>query len=64
MLETCVKNCGKRFHALVTNKDFVQELVKLIGPKNDPPPAVQEKVNFLISFVIAIYCYNFFFCRF
>lgn len=27
VLETCVKNCGKRFHLLVCNKDFVQELV-------------------------------------
>ncbi|CAH1997413.1 unnamed protein product [Acanthoscelides obtectus] len=49
ILETCVKNCGKRFHVLVCNKDFVQELVKLIGPKNDPPTAVQEKVLSLIQ---------------
>lgn len=27
VLETCVKNCGKRFHVLVCSKDFVQELV-------------------------------------
>lgn len=27
VLETCVKNCGKRFHMLASNKDFVQELV-------------------------------------
>ncbi|XP_072396413.1 TOM1-like protein 2 isoform X2 [Diabrotica undecimpunctata] len=49
ILETCVKNCGKRFHVLVCNKDFIQELVKLIGPKNDPPTAVQEKVLSLIQ---------------
>ncbi|XP_017477617.1 PREDICTED: TOM1-like protein 2 [Rhagoletis zephyria] len=49
VLETCVKNCGRRFHMLVTNKDFVQEMVKLIGPKNDPPPEVQEKVLSLIQ---------------
>lgn len=49
VLETCVKNCGKRFHILVTSKDFVQELVKLIGPKNDPPAAIQEKVLNLIQ---------------
>jgi VHS domain len=45
VLETCVKNCGKAFHVLVANKEFVQELVKLIGPKNDPPAVVQEKVS-------------------
>lgn len=49
VLETCVKNCGRRFHLLVTHKEFVQELVKLIGPKNDPPTAVQEKVLSLIQ---------------
>lgn len=49
VLETCVKNCGKKFHLLVCSKDFVLELVKLIGPKNDPPTAVQEKVLSLIQ---------------
>lgn len=24
VLETCVKNCGRRFHLLVCNKEFVQ----------------------------------------
>lgn len=49
MLETCVKNCGRCFHLLVANKEFIQELVKLIGPKYDPPTAVQEKVLSLIQ---------------
>lgn len=49
VLETCVKNCGKAFHVLVAQKDFIQELVKLIGPKNDPPLIVQEKVLNLIQ---------------
>ncbi|XP_060832443.1 TOM1-like protein 2 isoform X1 [Bombus pascuorum] len=49
VLETCVKNCGKRFHSLACSREFVQELVKLIGPKNEPPTAVQEKVLSLIQ---------------
>ncbi|CAO1371553.1 unnamed protein product [Diamesa serratosioi] len=49
VLETCVKNCGKTLHVLVANKEFIQELVKLIGPKYEPPPAVQEKVLSLIQ---------------
>lgn len=49
VLETCVKNCGKRFHQQITSKDFIQDLIKLIGPKNDPPPALQEKVLNLIQ---------------
>ena len=31
VLETCVKNCGRRLHVLVCSKDFIQEMVKLIG---------------------------------
>lgn len=49
MLESCVKNCGRRFQLLVANKEFVHELVKMIGPKNDPPSVVQEKVLSLIQ---------------
>ncbi|XP_060802652.1 TOM1-like protein 2 [Amyelois transitella] len=49
VLETCVKNCGKPFHVLVCHKEFISELVKLIGPKNDPPTVVQEKVLSLIQ---------------
>lgn len=44
-----MKNCGKRFHILVCNKEFISELVKIIGPKNEPPTVVQEKVLSLIQ---------------
>nr|XP_020471574.1 TOM1-like protein 2 isoform X2 [Monopterus albus] len=50
VLETCVKNCGHRFHALVTSRDFVDGvLVKIVSPKNNPPTIVQEKVLTLIQ---------------
>ncbi|PAV58809.1 hypothetical protein WR25_11894 [Diploscapter pachys] len=49
VLETCVKNCDRRFHVLICNKDFVQDLVKLIGPKFDAPQIVQERVLSLIQ---------------
>uniref|UniRef100_A0A3B3D6Y4 Target of myb1 like 2 membrane trafficking protein n=1 Tax=Oryzias melastigma TaxID=30732 RepID=A0A3B3D6Y4_ORYME len=50
VLETCVKNCGHRFHALVTSRDFVDGvLVKVISPKNNPPTIVQDKVLSLIQ---------------
>ncbi|XP_052688880.1 TOM1-like protein 2 isoform X2 [Crassostrea angulata] len=48
-LETCVKNCGRRFHIQLANKDFLSDLIKVIGPKYDPPQAVQEKVLSLIQ---------------
>ncbi|XP_078228684.1 TOM1-like protein 2 isoform X21 [Callithrix jacchus] len=50
VLETCVKNCGHRFHILVANRDFIDSvLVKIISPKNNPPTIVQDKVLTLIQ---------------
>ncbi|XP_066120536.1 TOM1-like protein 2 isoform X9 [Saccopteryx bilineata] len=50
VLETCVKNCGHRFHILVANRDFIDSvLVKIISPKNNPPAIVQDKVLALIQ---------------
>ncbi|XP_030646692.1 TOM1-like protein 2 isoform X3 [Chanos chanos] len=50
VLETCVKNCGHRFHVLVANRDFIDGvLVKVISPKNNPPTIVQDKVLALIQ---------------
>uniref|UniRef100_A0A8B9TBF8 Target of myb1 like 2 membrane trafficking protein n=1 Tax=Anas platyrhynchos TaxID=8839 RepID=A0A8B9TBF8_ANAPL len=52
VLETCVKNCGHRFHVLVANRDFIDGvLVKIISPKNNPPTIVQDKVLALIQSV-------------
>ncbi|XP_075949475.1 TOM1-like protein 2 [Anarhichas minor] len=50
VLETGVKNCGHRFHVMVTSRDFVDGvLVKIISPKNNPPTIVQDKVLALIQ---------------
>uniref|UniRef100_A0A6I8NF67 Target of myb1 like 2 membrane trafficking protein n=1 Tax=Ornithorhynchus anatinus TaxID=9258 RepID=A0A6I8NF67_ORNAN len=52
VLETCVKNCGHRFHVLVANRDFIDGvLVKIISPKTNPPTIVQDKVLALIQSV-------------
>ncbi|XP_034075552.1 TOM1-like protein 2 isoform X3 [Gymnodraco acuticeps] len=49
-LETCVKNCGHRFHVQVATRDFIEGvLVKVISPKNNPPTIVQDKVLALIQ---------------
>ncbi|RUS90586.1 hypothetical protein EGW08_001674 [Elysia chlorotica] len=48
-MESCVKNCGRRFHIQVANKDFLHDLIKIIGPKNDPPQVVQEKILSIIQ---------------
>ncbi|KAM4717420.1 TOM1-like protein 2 isoform 3-T3 [Anableps anableps] len=50
VLETCVKNCGHRFHIHVANRDFIDGvLVKIISPKANPPTIVQDKVLSLIQ---------------
>ncbi|XP_028841999.1 TOM1-like protein 2 isoform X3 [Denticeps clupeoides] len=50
VLETCIKNCGHRFHVLVANRDFIDGvLVKILSPKTNPPTIVQDKVLALIQ---------------
>ncbi|XP_029944553.1 TOM1-like protein 2 isoform X1 [Salarias fasciatus] len=50
VLETCVKNCGHRFHVQVATRDFIDGvLVKIISPKSNPPTIVQDKVLSLIQ---------------
>jgi hypothetical protein len=49
VLETCVKNCDQRFKALVCQKDFINELVRLISAKFDAPQIIQERILSLIQ---------------
>ncbi|CAI5455907.1 unnamed protein product [Caenorhabditis angaria] len=49
VLETAVKNCDGQFHELVCNKDFILDFVRLVGPKYDAPPIVQERVLGLVQ---------------
>jgi hypothetical protein len=49
LVETCSNNCNKRFQILIANKDFLQELKNMIGPKLNPPLSIQEKVLYLIQ---------------
>ncbi|KAF4080133.1 hypothetical protein AMELA_G00166950 [Ameiurus melas] len=50
VLETCVKNCGQRFHVHVCTRDFVEGvLVRTILPKNNPPMVLHDRVLSLIQ---------------
>lgn len=47
VLETCMKNCGKRFHSEVGKFRFLNELIKVVSPKYlgaRAPEAVKKKV--------------------
>lgn len=49
LLEALTKNCGKIFHVQIAHKDFLKELKGVIGPKNNPPVAIQERVLSIIQ---------------
>ncbi|XP_065900045.1 TOM1-like protein 2 [Dysidea avara] len=49
VLETTAKNCGIRFHSRIAQKDFLQDLMKIINQKNNPPTIVKERVLGLIQ---------------
>ncbi|XP_056263777.1 target of Myb protein 1 isoform X2 [Pseudoliparis swirei] len=50
ILETCVKNCGYKFHVLVTTRDFVEGvLVRSIIPKNNPPLVLHDRVLSIVQ---------------
>ncbi|XP_069053109.1 ADP-ribosylation factor-binding protein GGA1 isoform X2 [Lepisosteus oculatus] len=47
VLETCMKNCGKRFHSEVGKFRFLNELIKVVSPKylgTRAPEKVKSKV--------------------
>ncbi|TNN57980.1 ADP-ribosylation factor-binding protein GGA1 [Liparis tanakae] len=47
VLETCMKNCGKRFHSEVGKFRFLNELIKVVSPKYlgaRAPETVKKKV--------------------
>ena len=49
LLEALTKNCGKHFHLQVAHRDFLKELKAVIGPKNNPSLAIQDKVLGMIQ---------------
>eukprot|EP00794_Sanderia_malayensis_P008823 gene8823-9768_t len=53
LLESCVKNCGHRFHSLVVTKDVLEEMSKILGQKGiqntQLPQVLKEKILSLIQ---------------
>ena len=45
-----MKNCGYRFHILVTTRDFIEGvLVRSIIPRNNPPLVLHDRVLSIIQ---------------
>ncbi|XP_029913489.1 target of Myb1 membrane trafficking protein isoform X2 [Myripristis murdjan] len=50
VLEACVKNCGHKFHILVSTRDFIEGvLVRAIIPRNNPPLVLHDRVLSIIQ---------------
>lgn len=49
LLDTLVKNCGRRLHLHIANRDFMCDLIKLVSPRDPTPQHIKDKVLTLIE---------------
>ncbi|KAM9746517.1 ADP-ribosylation factor-binding protein GGA1-like [Menidia menidia] len=58
VLETCMKNCGKRFHSEVGKFRFLNELIKVVSPKylgsRSPEPVKQKVFELIYSWTLGL----------
>lgn len=58
VLETCVKNCGKRFHNEVGKFRFLNELIKVVSPKylgsRAPEPVKKKVLEIMYSWTVSL----------
>uniref|UniRef100_H3CET9 Golgi associated, gamma adaptin ear containing, ARF binding protein 1 n=1 Tax=Tetraodon nigroviridis TaxID=99883 RepID=H3CET9_TETNG len=58
VLETCMKNCGKRFHSEVGKFRFLNELIKVVSPKylgsRSPEPVKKKVLELIYSWTVAL----------
>lgn len=58
VLETCMKNCGKRFHSEVGKFRFLNELIKVVSPKylgsRSPEPVKKKVLELIYSWTLAL----------
>ncbi|XP_067228850.1 ADP-ribosylation factor-binding protein GGA1 isoform X1 [Chanodichthys erythropterus] len=58
VLETCVKNCGKRFHNEVGKFRFLNELIKVVSPKylgsRAPEPVKKKVLEMMYSWTLSL----------
>ncbi|KAF5905019.1 ADP-ribosylation factor-binding protein GGA1, partial [Clarias magur] len=56
VLETCMKNCGKRFHNEVGKFRFLNELIKVVSPKylgsRAPEPVKKKVLEMMFSWTV------------
>uniref|UniRef100_A0A8C9T5R3 Golgi associated, gamma adaptin ear containing, ARF binding protein 1 n=1 Tax=Scleropages formosus TaxID=113540 RepID=A0A8C9T5R3_SCLFO len=58
VLETCMKNCGKRFHSEVGKFRFLNELIKVVSPKylgtRAPEPVKKKVLEIMYSWTVGL----------
>uniref|UniRef100_A0A4W4FMT8 Golgi-associated, gamma adaptin ear containing, ARF binding protein 1 n=1 Tax=Electrophorus electricus TaxID=8005 RepID=A0A4W4FMT8_ELEEL len=58
VLETCMKNCGKRFHNEVGKFRFLNELIKVVSPKylgsRAPEPVKRKVLEMMYSWTVGL----------
>ncbi|XP_050926765.1 ADP-ribosylation factor-binding protein GGA1 [Lates calcarifer] len=58
VLETCMKNCGKRFHNEVGKFRFLNELIKVVSPKylgtRAPEPVKKKVLEMMFSWTVRL----------
>ncbi|KAL6103333.1 gga1 [Pungitius sinensis] len=58
VLETCMKNCGKRFHSEVGKFRFLNELIKVVSPKylgsRSPEPVKRKVLELIFSWTLGL----------
>ncbi|XP_020508958.1 ADP-ribosylation factor-binding protein GGA1 isoform X2 [Labrus bergylta] len=58
VLETCMKNCGKRFHTEVGKFRFLNELIKVVSPKylgtRAPEPVKKKVLEIVYSWTVSL----------
>ncbi|XP_054461196.1 ADP-ribosylation factor-binding protein GGA1-like [Anoplopoma fimbria] len=58
VLETCMKNCGKRFHSEVGKFRFLNELIKVVSPKylgaRSPEPVKKKVLEIIYSWTVRL----------
>ncbi|CAJ1053817.1 ADP-ribosylation factor-binding protein GGA1-like isoform X4 [Xyrichtys novacula] len=58
VLETCMKNCGKRFHTEVGKFRFLNELIKVVSPKylgaRAPEPVKKKVLEMVYSWTLSL----------
>lgn len=58
VLETCIKNCGKKFHAECGKFRFLNELIKVVSPKylgsRAPEPVKKKVIEIMYNWTIIL----------